>query len=380
MPWLSDFFTTTSTNIFPSNLIEWVMSKISLTSLHPDCRHFKGHIPCKPHKQHGVHCASCLYYEATLQRILIIKLGAIGDVIRTTPLLHPLKKQYPHAKIFWVTHNPEVVPSQVDHVLKFDAPGRTILSQIKFDLLINLDKDLDACALAGAVHATTKRGFICQDGHPWPANEQAHEKFMTGLFDDLSKAVTKSYLQELFEIAGYTFQGEKYILDPHEGDYTWDLDRSRPTIGLNTGCGGRWTSRLWSEENWQNLAQRLMQSGYNVLLLGGEQEHEKNLRLAQHSGARYLGHFPLRQFINLVHQCDLVVTAVTMATHIAIGLNKKLVLFNNTFNAHEFELYGLGEIVQPEFQCDCYYAAQCPNNCMQYIYVDRVYDVCTRLL
>ena len=36
---------------------------------------------------------------------------------------------------------------------------------------------------------------------------------------------------------------------------------------------------------------------------------------------------------------DLVVTAVTMAMHIALGLGKKLVLFNNIFNPHEFELY-----------------------------------------
>lgn len=352
----------------------------SLTSLRVDCRHFRGHVPCRPHKQHGVHCSSCGYYEPTRERILIIKLGAIGDVIRTTPLLHPLKKQFPQAKIYWITHTPEVAPKQVDHVLRFDAPGCSVALQTAFDLLINLDKDLEACSLAAAVTAKEKRGFILQDGHPWPADERATEKFMTGLFDDLSKAVSKSYLQELFEIAGYVFQGEKYILDPGETGHPWEIDHTRPVIGLNTGCGGRWTSRLWAEENWSRLAQRLLQSGYEVLLLGGSQEHEKNTRLAQQSGARYFGYFPLQRFINLVHQCDLVVTAVTMATHIAIGLNKKIVLFNNTFNAHEFELYGLGEILQPDFDCDCYYAAECPNNCMQYLHVDTVFASCTRLL
>jgi ADP-heptose:LPS heptosyltransferase len=351
-----------------------------LTSLHPDCRHFKGHVPCKPHKQHGVHCSDCPHYEPTEGRILIIKLGAIGDVIRTTPLLAPLKKQFPRAKIYWLTLSPEVVPRMVDQVLKFDAQACVILQQLQFDLLINLDKDMEACALATAVQAKIKKGFILQDGHPWPADEQAQEKFMTGLFDDLSKAVTESYLHELFEIAGYEFQGEKYILDAHEGKYSWTLDHSRPVIGFNTGCSGRWTSRLWAEENWLQLAQRLQQAGYTVVLLGGEQEHEKNLRLAQRSGAQYFGYFPLRQFINLMNQCDLVVTAVTMAMHIAIALNKKLVLFNSTFNRHEFELYGLGEILEPEFACDCYYAAHCPNNCMQYIYIDRVFETCTRLL
>ena len=90
-----------------------------------DCKHFEGHIPCGPNKQFDVQCDDCSHYdkntssivfldtkESLLQeifkicnfskqeltegtpkiqtqatRILFIKLGAIGDVIRTTPLL-----------------------------------------------------------------------------------------------------------------------------------------------------------------------------------------------------------------------------------------------------------------------------------------------------
>ena len=36
-------------------------------------------------------------------RILIIKLDAVGDVLRTTSLLHALKKQYPASHISWLT-------------------------------------------------------------------------------------------------------------------------------------------------------------------------------------------------------------------------------------------------------------------------------------
>jgi heptosyltransferase-2 len=128
------------------------------------------------------------------------------------------------------------------------------------------------------------------------------------------------------------------------------------------------------------LARQLKKAGAVPLLLGGEQEHAKNRRIAERSGARYLGHFPLRQFINLVDQCDCIVTAVTMAMHIAIGLRKPLVLFNNTFNRHEFELYGRGEILEPAFDCSCYYSPVCPNNCMQYISVDTVLASCRRQL
>ena len=35
-------------------------------------------------------------------------------------------------------------------------------------------------------------------------------------------------------------------------------------------------------------------------------------------------------------QCDVVVSQVTMAMHIAIGLGKRLILMNNIFNRNEF--------------------------------------------
>ncbi len=348
--------------------------------LHPDCRHFLGHIPCKPHKKHKVKCDDCSFYDPVKEKILIIKLGAIGDVIRSTPILHKLKKEYPKSEIHWLTLSPQVIPQIVDRVYKFSLEHITTLQNLKLDLLINLDKDYEACALASSINAKVKKGFVLKDNRPWPADANAVNKFLTGMFDDLSKQNSKSYPQELFEICGYTFQNETYILDNHEGEYDWpSLDRSKPVIGLNTGCSGRWKSRLWPEQNWIELAHHL-QSKFTVILLGGPEEHEKNLNIARKSGAHYPGYFPLAQFINLVNQCDLVVTAVTMAMHITIALNKKIVLFNNTFNKAEFDLYGLGHILEPDFDCDCYYAPECPNNCMQYISVDRVIESCISLL
>ncbi len=358
----------------------------SLEALKTDCRWFRGDIPCRPHKQKGCHCTEadgsvCAHYLPQSGNTLIIKLGALGDVIRTTPLLRKLQEVSPERRVWWLTLSPEVVPDVVDVVLPFTLQSIVSLQAVHFDLLINLDKDREACALASSLRADRKQGYILVDGKPAPVNAQAQPKYLTGVFDDLSKENTRSYLEEIFEIAGFAFHGEEYLLDNCARDgYTWKLPSKKPIIGLNTGCGGRWVSRLWPEQYWIALAKRLKHAGYVPLLLGGEQEHKKNLRIAKRSGARYLGHFPLRQFINLVDQCDLVVTAVTMAMHIATGLRKQMVLFNNTFNKHEFELYGRGVIVEPDFDCPCYYSPVCPNNCMQYLKVDTVFDRIRALL
>jgi heptosyltransferase-2 len=346
-----------------------------------DCRHFRGDVPCRPHKEYGVHCSqegrNCKYYEHTDSRILIIKLGAVGDVIRTTPLLTRLKKEYPNAKIFWLTQTPEVVPSIVDRVFKADALALAYITSVDYILAINLDKDYEACALLSQVKAETKKGFWLRDGLPYPADANASQKYMTGIFDDLNKKNDKSYLEEMFGICGFSYSGEKYILNNFtEYKSEWKFDHKKKIVGLNTGCGGRWTSRLWPEKYWIKLAEDLIKDDYEVLFLGGPQEDEKNKRLAKSSGGSYIGYFPLPKFINLIDQCDVVVSSVTMAMHITLALGKKLILFNNIFNPKEFELFGIGEIIAPEKECTCFFSAKCHNpeySCMESLYPDVVF-------
>jgi ADP-heptose:LPS heptosyltransferase len=334
-----------------------------------DCLHFLGHIPCKPHKEQGFHCENCPAYTPLEKRILIIKLGAMGDVIRTTPLITRYKKLYPHVKFTWITLFPDILPKgEIHEVYKLGIEASLYVTNVDWDIAINLDKEKEAAAMLKMVSAKEKYGFILKDGATQPVNELAQHKFDTGLFDDVSKANTKNYCTEIFEICGLQYDGEPYLLDNHaDKNFVWDIDRSKPIIGLNTGCGDRWTTRLWSIENWIELAKMIEKAGYTPLLLGGSQEHDRNLAIQEGSGACYLGNYPLQQFINLIDQCDLVVTQVTMGMHLTLGLGKKIVLMNNIFNSHEFDLFNKGAIVQPPKTCKCFYRGSCVdgNSCME---------------
>jgi len=344
-----------------------------MTEVKRDCLYYRGDIPCKPHKKEGVHCSNCTYYTARAKRILIIKLGAIGDVIRTTPLLTRLRSEYPHAEIVWLTDFPDVIPSDVDRVYTVDTKSIEILRQTPFDIVYSLDKDREACAIANTVSAKAKHGFILDDGFCYPADKKAEHKWLTGLFDDINRENKKSYPFEIFEMCGFEYHGEEYIVELSE-TRGWDLPGQGPVIGLNTGCGARWTTRLWPEKHWADLSSRLITAGYRVVLLGGRQEDGTNTRIAEETGAIYPGYFPLPVFFSLVDQCDLVVTAVSMAFHVALGLGKKVVLFNNIFNPREFELFGRGTIIQPEMPCLGCFRGTCDKECMSRITSGRVFD------
>lgn len=347
-----------------------------------DCKHFRGDIPCAPNKLRGKVCNNCDEYLPISKKILIIKLGAIGDVIRSTSLAVRYREIYPDCHITWLTHFPEVLPKDsIDEIHKFDFRSVYILSHQKFDIAVNLDKDVEVCALLKNIDADEKHGFTWDNGHIAVSNKASEHKLITGLFDQYSKANTKSYLEEIFEICGFTFNKEPYLLNVNpELCKRWnslkEKAEGKTIVGLNTGCGRRWLTRLWPSESWVALIKQLQQAGFYPLLLGGPDEDMQNKTYAQQTGAYYPGTFSLENFIAISWQCDIIVTAVTMMMHIAIGLKKPLILFNNIFNKNEFELYGRGTIIEPISGCDCYYGNECKRqrHCMEDISVEAVFD------
>ncbi len=358
------------------------MQKIGGHIVHTDCLYFKGDLPCKPNKEFGYECANCPSYRQIETRILIIKLGAIGDVIRTTPILRKLRTLYPNAKITWLTQTPSILPQkEIEEILPYTFQSVLYVQQATFDLVFNLDKDKDACALINTIDCKEKFGYRLKDGVAFPMNELAEHKYLTGLFDAVSQQNTKSYVQEIFELLGWEFNGEEYVFDNHEDKgYSWPFAGGKIKVGLNTGCGDRWTTRLWPDENWIELIDLLKKAGYEPVLLGGEQEDAKNKMLAEKTGAIYMGYFSLPKFINLMHQMEIIVTQVTMAMHISVALQKKMILMNNIFNPHEFELYGRGEIIAPSKPCECYFAGKCKHgaSCMKDLSATAVFDAVTK--
>lgn len=384
-----------------------------------DCIHFEGHIPCKPNKKFDVQCDNCSHYDQDKslilhletqdlllqeiykisnfskqervntrpivandrKKILFIKLGAIGDVIRTTPLLEKYRKEHGDCHFSWITHTPQVVPKdQVDLIYKWNESSIAFLADQEFDIAVNLDKDKEACMLLTHVKAKKKYGFLWKDGHINIATEKAEHKLITGFFDHISKKNTKNYLEEIFEICHFEFNLEEYQINLNRSlSDLWqtrfkELAGEKIIIGLNTGCGLRWKTRLWPSEYWVALIKELESMGYFCLLMGGPDEDEMNRYYQSQTTAAYLGTFSLEEFIAITNNTDIIVTPVSMMMHIALALKKQLMLFHNIFNVNEFELYGRGVIIEPTSGCDCYFGNSCSRekSCMNDISVQDV--------
>lgn len=327
-----------------------------------DCIYYKGDIPCIFHKKSGRTCM-CNNFEKMGKRIVVIKIGALGDVIRTTPLIRGLKSKYRNCEIYWLTEHPEILPDQFCIPLKLNSRNILTLMGDKFDILINLDKEKIACSLANILSATKKYGFGLEKGRVAPINRLAMHKWLTGLDDKLNKANPKSYLEEIFEICNLKYAHQDYIINKSKAVVKLPKNWSRPIIGLNTGCGGRWPTRVWPDLNWMQLIKLIKKKKYTPILLGGLAEDKKNKRLAKITGAKYLGVLPLLKFVRIIEDCDIVVTSVSMAAQLCIGLNKKMVLFNNIFNDREFNLKKNQIIIQPNVSCLCCFKTHFDDAC-----------------
>jgi ADP-heptose:LPS heptosyltransferase len=353
-----------------------------------DCRYFLGDRPCRFKRV----CEGCAQYSPMGQRILIVKLAAIGDVLRTTPLLSGLKRAYPQSHITWVVDR-EALPllknnPHIDRLLPFDFPSVLPLESETFDLVIGLEKEVRGAALASKVQAAEKRGFaLGPEGSVYPVNRASEYAFLLGLSDDLKfHRNQKTYPELIFEAAELDYQKDEYLLFLSPEDRAFaetfakrvGLKKGDTVVGFNTGAGDVFANKAWTLEGYRQLIAGLKpDKKIRLLLLGGPKERERNRKiLGKMKGAVIDAGCDntLGQFAALVNLCDLVVTGDTTALHLAIGLKKKALAIFGPTCAQEIELYGRGETIISPLSCAPCYRRSCSvvPNCMEAISADQV--------
>lgn len=365
--------------------------------IHYDCRHFLGSKPCN----FRCECSGCTHYSRFGKRILIVKLAAMGDVLRTTPLLRGLRARDPDCHITWLTE-PNVIPilqgiREIDRLLPYSYKTTLQMEIEAFDELYCFDKEPTATALAMKIHAQRKVGFgLGEFGSVISLNRESDYTYQLGISDQLKFRINiKTYPELIFECAGLPYPGpQEYVLP----DFKAEIEAAKARllglgvhpedlkIGLNTGAGDVFATKKWTEESYVNLANRLVEElGANVLLLGGPGEVERNLRIAaaaRHPLVNTGNGNSIRDFAGIVGNLDLMVTGDTLALHIAIGLKVPVLVILGATCHQEIELYGRGTKIASDFECSPCYLSVCPKQytCMDAISPEAVFESAAALV
>ena len=337
-----------------------------------------------------------------MMNILLIKLGAMGDVLRTTPLLTAFKKKYPDSKICWLVHAPcrgvlEKNPL-IDSLMDYSQESLHRLKTDRFDLSVNLDKEPEAIDAIMAVPSKNKMGFgRSPEGKLCALNALSDYAYRLGIDDDLKfRKNQKSYQEISFEQVGLEFNHEEYIfsVDPagavRAGNYLRSLgvnldNKDRLVIGINTGSGGRFAGKRLPVSTTLELIEKFStRMKALIFILGGQDEVERNRAISR--GSKYpvvnTGSHPIHDFAAIVRECDLVISGDTTAMHIAIGMKVPVVAHFASTCASEIELYGRGVKVVSGISCAPCYKKVCPidEQCMSDMSAEEIFLASKSLL
>lgn len=282
---------------------------------------------------------------------LIVKLGAMGDVLRTTAILNVLT-----APVTWVTRAAslpllENIPG-LDEVLPLEEVQR--LRGRHFRRVACLDDEPEACAILNSVTCEERIGAYLE-GSRVRYGESAAPWYDMGLISRFGKEGAdarkrdnrRCYQDFLFEMFGRSFEGQEYVFG------TPALKVTAPRIGIESRADPRWQHKRWGR--YPELGARLRAEGHDVFEFRQRDD--------------------LRDFIADVNSCRVVVTGDTLTMHVALALRKRTIAVFGPTSAPEIYDYGrLTKIVSP-IDCICCYLRTCDKSphCMDLIPTDRLH-------
>ncbi|HDZ00129.1 MAG TPA: glycosyltransferase family 9 protein [Nitrospirae bacterium] len=365
-----------------------------------DCQYYIGDRPCIWHKRTGVIC-ECEHYTPLKESLLIIKLDAIGDVLRTTCLLPVIAKAWLGTRITWITREESVSLLEnnphITEVVPYNTDALVHLSSRTFDRVINLDAGKISAGMAAIAKAKEKIGYILhEDGYVVSTNAAAENWLHKGIFDDLKKENQISHQDIMCSILGLPSTELKYVFELTETEKEMGqnhleelgLDLNKNIIGIHTGGGGRWQLKQWQEEKFIELISELIGEIGNdaqILLVGGPLERELNKRIMSNVNAFIFDtgcDNGIRHFASLINCCSVVLSSDSLAMHIALALSRRTVVLFGPTSSAEIKMFGLGEKVVPDLDCLVCYKRSCDfnPNCMDLISVDMVKQAIFRQL
>jgi len=250
-----------------------------------------------------------------IKKILILRFGAIGDIVHSTELYRSIKRQHPEISIHYAAFKIPSMNIQNDPDLDrvWVAKGKSYkqlwklakeLRKEKFDLFINLQPGIKT------------RIFSIMLGMP--------------------RTITYRKTFKLHAVENFWQTGKKYFKDMQlnknlklfidkeiKNRVSDMLDKKGVVIGFNMGVSPTRQGRRWPQDYWRELA-RLLLNKYNceIILTGSESDREFSEPLLEISPKikSFCGKTSIEENTALLSLCDLVISGDTGPLHIATAV------------------------------------------------------------
>jgi heptosyltransferase II len=293
-----------------------------------------------------------------MKKILIIKTGAAGDVVRTTVLLNALR-----GKITWLIDEKyiDILPHDNPHLEKIISiqNAEELLTE-KFDLIISLEENLQCAILASKIVSKKITGVYFAD------NNLKYTEDSAGWFDmslisskgfEIANAIksrnTLSFQDLLFKMVDLSFHGEPYCIYKDE-----NILVQEKLIGIEKRSGNRWPNKSW--DGYDHLAENLSKQGFKIKILS-----QRN---------------SIKEYLNDISACSYIISGDTLAMHVALAYKKPCIAIFNCTSPNEICDYGiLKKVISPLLK-EVFYQTNFSENAISAIKVEEVENAFRSLL
>lgn len=293
-------------------------------------------------------------------KVLVIRLGSLGDVILTTPVVSALKKKYPECAVTVLTKeeyggvfkdNPdvaEVIELKKDRssFLQVVALGDSL--DRRFDYVVDLHLNLRSFILrtltGGVVLKYSKQIFrrrllVLNSYLPSPLRFFKAESSQVSVIENYFKAL---------KTLGVEYAGEKPYL----------LFKKRPQKSALLGLapGGKKFTKRWPVEKFAELCDKASAKGFEIRLFGGREDSavaEKIKSITKASLQDFTGKTDVLETASLMSECSVVVANDSAPMHIASAADTRVIaLFCATTAAFGFApVYAGNKVLDYELPC-----------------------------
>ena len=339
-----------------------------------------------------------------MTRLLIVRLGALGDVVHAIPVAAALRRAFPSARIDWLVsakHREilDLVPV-IDRRLVINdrgdaSGGASLLAAIRelrrsqYDVAIDLQGLIKSALLTRSSGAPRVIGFSSRYSRERAARlfyTEAHDPGRGGLYDPRETRHVVDINLGVLTRLGITAPAREFPIEDV------DSDAARSARQLTGGRyallnpGAAWPNKRWPAARLAVIATELRARHglMSVVLWGpGEETLAAEVVAGAHGAAILSARTTIADLVALARRAALMVSGDTGPTHIAAALGTPIVgIYGPTRPVRNGPMSPLDVVVSRDAVCQCHHLRRCrlDRMCLLDIEAAEVLDAVERRL
>jgi ADP-heptose:LPS heptosyltransferase len=318
-------------------------------------------------------------------------MGGLGSHVRTSAVVKALHEVNPQADVLWFTHRrgAEVV-GHIPGVRPVDIETGGVPHDLvrDLDVVLNFETGDAAREIVRTARCVGGLTLNAQDRFQ-PASEHAHHLQRLQIHDAWRRNNTATMQQVLLETVGLGDHAPAYDValgDDAVGTARARLDglfgeHDRDLVALNIGSSIKGRLKRWTPQAWADLAKGLAADDAAVVVLSGPEDHDIRDQVAPLLAGypspwiRLIDDMDVGEFMAILSEADVVVTADSLALHAAAAQGSPLVALAGPMPHRELEIAETDRMLGPKLGCSpCYLrcSRRIQGECMTLIGVDEV--------